>query len=395
MPRSHGSPALLAAVRATVSGGGTKLSWLFTDHHGTALVTIDATTHTASRRRVNPFGVLRNNPAWPTTRSFVGGYGNNTIATGMVHLGAREYDPAIGRFMSVDPLLAPKDPQSLTGYGYASNNPVTLADSSGKMPSEEGAGCGGCSPSSGPPIPTDIDAPWPEQDLSVETAFQGPATCGIFCVAEVRCIGCNPNPFTELAMMAIPFSDVPGCLRRNKVDCAFATMDAIPIGGILLGAGRRLFKSSDEAAKAVKGAYTLAAPSLVWKMDPFNRGRKIEEMLGANLASPNYPVIDKWDAKTGTATSIKSLDLNTPTRMDPAILEKTLNGYVDAVAGFNGRGQWGAVKPIARQQIRQRALQVAIPRMPNTKAEEELLAKVAKRAHDLKPNVYVEYVVIR
>ncbi|GLZ39913.1 hypothetical protein [Actinokineospora sp. NBRC 105648] len=39
-----------------------------------------------------------------------------------------EYDPALGRFTSVAPRLDLGDPQSWTGYAYANDNPVDLAD---------------------------------------------------------------------------------------------------------------------------------------------------------------------------------------------------------------------------------------------------------------------------
>jgi hypothetical protein len=36
-----------------------------------------------------------------------------------VHLGAREYDPSIGRFLSADPVMDIGDPQAWQGYAYA------------------------------------------------------------------------------------------------------------------------------------------------------------------------------------------------------------------------------------------------------------------------------------
>ncbi|WUX64041.1 hypothetical protein OG522_35955 [Streptomyces sp. NBC_01431] len=58
-------------------------------------------------------------------KGFVGGAKNTD--SGLTHLGAREYDPIIGRFISIDPLLEPDKPQSLTGYAYAENNPVSAS----------------------------------------------------------------------------------------------------------------------------------------------------------------------------------------------------------------------------------------------------------------------------
>ncbi|MEV4439200.1 polymorphic toxin-type HINT domain-containing protein, partial [Streptomyces sp. NPDC049577] len=64
-------------------------------------------------------------------KGFVGG--TIDAATGLTHLGAREYDASTGRFISVDPLMDTNDPQTLNGYAYASNSPVTFADPDGKM----------------------------------------------------------------------------------------------------------------------------------------------------------------------------------------------------------------------------------------------------------------------
>ncbi|WP_369174996.1 RHS repeat domain-containing protein [Streptomyces sp. R28] len=52
-------------------------------------------------------------------------------STGLTHVGAREYDPSIGQFISIDPLLTLDQHQSLNGYVYANNTPVTTSDPSG------------------------------------------------------------------------------------------------------------------------------------------------------------------------------------------------------------------------------------------------------------------------
>ncbi|MFI5793433.1 polymorphic toxin-type HINT domain-containing protein [Streptomyces sp. NPDC051677] len=57
--------------------------------------------------------------------------GDDDAQSGLVHLGAREYDPSTGRFLSADPVLDDSDPLQANGYSYANNNPVTHADPSG------------------------------------------------------------------------------------------------------------------------------------------------------------------------------------------------------------------------------------------------------------------------
>jgi RHS repeat-associated protein len=105
------------------------LTWLASDHHNTAQIAVDATTLAVTTRRFTPFGDTRGSPpAWANTRGFLAGTAD---PTGLTHLGAREYDPSIGRFVSGDPLMDMADPQQWNGYAYANNNPVTAADPSG------------------------------------------------------------------------------------------------------------------------------------------------------------------------------------------------------------------------------------------------------------------------
>ncbi|HEY3502007.1 MAG TPA: RHS repeat-associated core domain-containing protein [Actinocatenispora sp.] len=58
----------------------------------------------------------------PTTRGYLNGQQDLTALT---HLGAREYDPANGRFISDDPISSVRSPQQINGYAYALNNPTT------------------------------------------------------------------------------------------------------------------------------------------------------------------------------------------------------------------------------------------------------------------------------
>jgi RHS repeat-associated protein len=109
-----------------------RLSWQVSDPHGTGELSVDASTMAVTRRRTTPFGEVRDGPA--TLRGehgFVGGPVD--ASTGLTHLGAREYDPALGRFLSADPVVDPTDPQQLNGYAYASDSPVTNSDATGLL----------------------------------------------------------------------------------------------------------------------------------------------------------------------------------------------------------------------------------------------------------------------
>ncbi|WP_457757745.1 RHS repeat-associated core domain-containing protein [Streptomyces mirabilis] len=110
------------------------LQWQVTDAHDTAETAVDATAQTAVRRRLDPFGNTRDaQPAsgtWLGDKGFVNGIQDTT--TGLTHLGAREYDATIGRFVSADPLLELTDAQQIDGYTYAADNPVTGSDPTGR-----------------------------------------------------------------------------------------------------------------------------------------------------------------------------------------------------------------------------------------------------------------------
>ncbi|UUU37016.1 RHS repeat-associated core domain-containing protein [Streptomyces sp. CA-210063] len=125
------------AMRTNQSGTEV-LSYQAGDHHGTSTLSLTATDQTVTKRRLTPFGEKREGGTgpWIDDKSFLGMTADTS--TGLTHVGAREYDPSIGRFISVDPVLALDQHQSLNGYAYANQNPVTFSDPTGLF-------CDGCS----------------------------------------------------------------------------------------------------------------------------------------------------------------------------------------------------------------------------------------------------------
>ncbi|WP_407651713.1 polymorphic toxin-type HINT domain-containing protein [Actinoplanes sandaracinus] len=113
----------------TASSAITDLTWLFSDHQGTQQISINAGTQAVTTRRQTPYGGERGtNPMWVNKKSFVGG---DIDPTGLINIGARRYDTALGRFISVDPLMDLTDPQQWNGYNYANNSPITKSDPTG------------------------------------------------------------------------------------------------------------------------------------------------------------------------------------------------------------------------------------------------------------------------
>ncbi|MFJ6167212.1 polymorphic toxin-type HINT domain-containing protein [Micromonospora orduensis] len=125
--RYYPLPNGATAVR---TGAGTNYSYMVPDHQGTPSLYLNNTAQIPSWRQFTPYGDPRGATVTaPDNRGFLNQPLNSN--TGLTQVGARNYDPAIGRFISVDPLQVASDPQQWNGYAYAHNSPATFSDPSG------------------------------------------------------------------------------------------------------------------------------------------------------------------------------------------------------------------------------------------------------------------------
>ncbi|MFE3502138.1 ricin-type beta-trefoil lectin domain protein [Kitasatospora sp. NPDC059160] len=133
--RYYSQPDGTVVVRSG-SGG---LTYQPTNPQGTSSLQIDGTTRAVTRRAFDPYGNPRGTA--PTSWADNHGYLGKPVDTGsgLNLLGARNYDPAIGRFLTVDPVFEAGDPNQMGGYTYAGDNPTTLSDPTGLWD------CGWCS----------------------------------------------------------------------------------------------------------------------------------------------------------------------------------------------------------------------------------------------------------
>ncbi|MFD5300869.1 polymorphic toxin-type HINT domain-containing protein [Streptomyces mutabilis] len=137
--RYYAAGGITAAMRSTQTGTA-KVTYLVSDHHGTSHLAINRdSTLTFTKRYTTPFGADRGKAQygpWPDDKGFLGKTRDTT--TGLTHIGAREYDPTIGQFISADPLLETDKAQTLNGYSYGAQNPLVYSDPTGM-----GLACGG------------------------------------------------------------------------------------------------------------------------------------------------------------------------------------------------------------------------------------------------------------
>lgn len=135
--RAYAQQGAPTVIRTTVNGAttGHKINVLLADHLGTSNTAVELSgTQPVTRRAYKPYGELRGvKPgSWPSRRGYLG-VGIDDAATGLTHIGAREYDQAAGRFLSADPLIDIADPLQMNGYAYSNNSPISKSDPSGLM----------------------------------------------------------------------------------------------------------------------------------------------------------------------------------------------------------------------------------------------------------------------
>jgi RHS repeat-associated protein len=116
------------------SSAGT-LNYQIPNAQGSGEEAINATTMAVTRRYYDPYG----NPRGATPSNWIDpsdnkGFLNQPTDTssGLDLLGARNYDPTQGRFLSPDPIFETGDPNQMGGYSYAADNPASSSDPTGQ-----------------------------------------------------------------------------------------------------------------------------------------------------------------------------------------------------------------------------------------------------------------------
>jgi RHS repeat-associated protein len=126
------------------------INWLIEDAQGGTAVSVPNTTDNTvanqtgmQRQRYLPYGQRRGtapgradtNPNDRVTSTDHGFLGQTEDATtGLDYLNARSYDPTLGRFISVDPLVS----ITYDAYGYGNNSPISYSDPTGLCAPDNG-----------------------------------------------------------------------------------------------------------------------------------------------------------------------------------------------------------------------------------------------------------------
>ncbi|MFF0436165.1 ricin-type beta-trefoil lectin domain protein [Streptomyces sp. NPDC004327] len=219
-----------AVMRYAYGTGSETLVAQTSDHQGSAYTEVALYGGMSVRiRKQDPFGNERGTTAGnlQSHKGFLGKTRDD--ASGYQPLGARLYDPAVGRFLSADPVLDVNDPQQANGYVYAQNNPVTYSDPSGMSialtASERAAALAGAGLSAA--------------EVAQAQSMQGKSlTSVILAVAW------------ETLKDFIGINDAIACFGGDMWSCASVIMDAIPWGK--LGKIPAVMKAVDRTIEAIK-----------------------------------------------------------------------------------------------------------------------------------------------
>ena len=121
------SASLGAISRPVAFRRGGTLHWVGADHLGGTIRVLNDSFTALDGMRYKPYG--EDAGYWEcslvTDRKFTGQ--TEDEAAGLYWYASRAYDPAIGRFVSPDPIVPePGNPQALNRYSYVYNNPLRV-----------------------------------------------------------------------------------------------------------------------------------------------------------------------------------------------------------------------------------------------------------------------------
>lgn len=112
------------------------ITYYHNDISGTPLAATDAQGNLLWKESYRPYGErwLKSAAGSSDNRLWFGGKPQEPD-TGLSYLGARYYNPQLGRFMGMDPKgVNPDDLHSVNRYAYGNNNPYKFVDPNGKHP---------------------------------------------------------------------------------------------------------------------------------------------------------------------------------------------------------------------------------------------------------------------
>ncbi|MFJ6348093.1 ricin-type beta-trefoil lectin domain protein [Streptomyces sp. NPDC092046] len=339
--RTYAAPG--GAVMRYANGTGSETLVAQTaDHQGSAYTEVGLYSGMPVRvRKQDPFGNQRGADTAgqnvQNSRGFLGKTRDD--ASGFQPLGARLYDPLVGRFLSADPVLDLNDPLQANGYVYAQNNPATYSDPTGESivltASERAAALAGAGLSAA--------------QVAQAEAMQGKSlTSVILAVAwetlkdfigindAIACFGGDMWSCVSIVVDAIPWSKlgkIPAVIKAVN-----RTIDAIKAFKVAKKAAELVLKAAKAAEEAALRAKKLAIEKA--KKEAAQRAKK----KAAEEAKRKADAAAAAKRKTGNAPQKKAQTKSAPKVSSQSGGGKRGGGGGKSSAGSKSSGGGGGGK---------------------------------------------------
>lgn len=230
----------IAALHTRRSAGGNSTYYWHADHLGSPEAFTDSGATVLVRPSFGAFGERRDGSDWsgPPSAADLTAIGNITRrgftghehldSVGLIHMNGRVYDPAMGRFLSADPILGVGISQDVNSYNYAWNSPLNVTDPSGLYDERDTVvvncrdGCGGFGYPEYPTYfgPSDYNPP-------AAACIDGTASCNFVF---------NPGSWDgqhvggRSILYGVRLDSTVGGARGGYVDAIQATLDIASLG---------------------------------------------------------------------------------------------------------------------------------------------------------------------
>lgn len=234
--------SLLAVRERSRDSGSESITYQHTDALGSPIAVTNAAGQVVSRTEYEPYGAVINNAAYDGI-----GYTGHLMdrITGLVQMQQRYYDPAVGRFLSVDPVAADGGAgTNFNRYWYANNNPYKFNDPDGRIAQFfVGAAIGMAVEIAAQKITNPNESiNWKSVGVS---AMVGAATGGIASVARVAAVRGSITVLQSVSRTAMAGAAVSaaGSAADSTVNGQIPSLGKMAVaaavgGGLSFGAGR-------------------------------------------------------------------------------------------------------------------------------------------------------------
>jgi len=129
----------LMLIQQSFAQAEIKVTYYIPDASGSPVAATDEQGNVKWRKHYKPFGE-EIDQGEASRNNHIGYTGHvHDRSTGLTYMGARYYDPIVGRFMGMDPAgVIPNDPRTFNRFAYANNNPYKYVDPDGRNPALAG-----------------------------------------------------------------------------------------------------------------------------------------------------------------------------------------------------------------------------------------------------------------